>query len=319
MKILLLFVCLGAGLTLQAQKRVIFDSDMGPDYDDVGAITMLHVYADSGLIRVLATVASTRYPGVGGVLSVFNTYFHRPSIPIGVAPLGGLMLRDWQHWTDTLLARYPHSNFDDDAVSVYRRVLALAPDSSVTIITVGFLTNLSHLLSSAPDSLSPLPGLALVRRKVRLLVSMAGRFPSGYEFNVMKDAPASAFVFSHWPTPIIFSGFEIGERVLCGLPLIHSSTIQHSPVKDVFRISIPLAPEDSAGRKSWDETAVLVAVKGVAPFYHLEYGHISIAPDGKDTWTPGPNAEAGPGTQARLVEARPPSEVQALIDRLIMR
>jgi inosine-uridine nucleoside N-ribohydrolase len=295
------------------QTRVIFDSDMGPDYDDVGAITMLHTYADSGLVRILATVASTRYPGVGGVMSVFNTYFHRPSIPIGIAGPGGLLLRDGQHWSDTLLARYPHDSSFGDAVSVYRASLVAQPDSSVTVVTVGFLTNLSRLLSSPPDGVSSLTGLELVRRKVRLLVSMAGRFPSGYEFNVMKDAPASAFVFDHWPTPIVFSGFEVGASILAGIPLIHDPAIQHSPVKDVFRISIPLAPEDSAGRKSWDETAVLVAVKGVAPFFKLEYGHMVVAPDGRDTWTP------GPGTQARIVFVRPPAEVSALINRLILR
>ncbi|HTJ13718.1 MAG TPA: nucleoside hydrolase [Dinghuibacter sp.] len=284
-------------------RRVIFDSDMGPDYDDVGAITLLHAFADSGYVRILATVASTHYPGVSGVLSAFNTYFGRPCIPMGV---GGLLLRDWQHWSDTLLARYPHEVDTTDAVSVYRTVLAKQPDHSVTVITVGFLSNLAGLLQSPG-------GPELVRRKVVRLVSMAGRFPSGYEFNVMKDAAASAYVFDHWPTPIVFSGFEIGEKIKTGLPLVHDDAIRHSPVKDVFRIAIPMAAEDSAGRKSWDETAVLVGVRGYAPYYRLEYGRMTVAPDGRDSWTT--TASSG---QARLVETAPPSEVRALIDRLIM-
>ncbi|MGZ3834783.1 MAG: hypothetical protein ACXVB0_14760, partial [Mucilaginibacter sp.] len=52
--------------------KIIFDSDMGPDYDDVGAITILHALADKGEAKILATVASTKYEGVAGVLSVFN-------------------------------------------------------------------------------------------------------------------------------------------------------------------------------------------------------------------------------------------------------
>ena len=68
--------------SLSAQKTsptpVIFDSNMGPDYDDVGAITMLHAFADSGKIKILATIASTKYDGVAGVLNVMNTYFNRP-------------------------------------------------------------------------------------------------------------------------------------------------------------------------------------------------------------------------------------------------
>jgi inosine-uridine nucleoside N-ribohydrolase len=304
MRLLILLLLLPVGLW--AQKPIIFDSDMGPDYDDVGAITLLHAYADSGYVRILATMASTRYPGVAGVMSVFNTYFGRPSIPIGLPGADGLTLRDWQHWSDTLLAQYPHASASVDAVSLYRRVLSSQADSSVTIVTVGFLTNLADLLKSDSSG--------LVRRKVRLLVCMAGRFPSGYEFNVMKDAGASAYVFSHWPSPIIFSGFEIGEKILVGLPLIHDRAIHGDPVQDVFRISIPLAAEDSLGRKSWDETAVLVAVLGYAPYYRLQYGRITVAADGKDTWEDSDT----PTSQAHLVEAVPPAVVQGVINKGIM-
>ena len=76
------------------QEQIIFDSDMGPDYDDAGAITLLHAFADEGKIKILATVASTRYENVAAVLNVFNTYFHRPEIPIAVPHKNGLLLRD---------------------------------------------------------------------------------------------------------------------------------------------------------------------------------------------------------------------------------
>ena len=141
---------------------------------------------------------------------------------------------------------------------------------------------------------------------------MAGRFPSGSEFNVNQDAAASQNVFSNWPTNILFSGFEIGQKIKVGLPLIHSNAIYNSPVKDVFRICIPMSAEDSAGRMSWDETAVLVAVKGYEPFYHLEYGRIHVAADGSNTWST-------EGKQhAHLVEAVSPEIVRAYINKLIM-
>ena len=89
-------------------KQVIFDTDMGPDYDDVGALTVLHNFADQGKANILATIASTRYEGVAAVLNVFNTYFKRPEIPIAVADSNGLLLKDFQHWTDTVISRYPH-------------------------------------------------------------------------------------------------------------------------------------------------------------------------------------------------------------------
>jgi pyrimidine-specific ribonucleoside hydrolase len=95
------------------------------------------------------------------------------------------------------------------------------------------------------------------------------------------------------------------------LPLVNNPAIQHSPVKDVFRISIPMAKEDSAGRMSWDETAVLVAVKGYEPYYTLKRGTLVVAADGSNTWT------EGNGTHAYLVSKAPVENVQAIINKLI--
>ena len=63
---------------------IILDTDSGPDYDDVGALAVLHALADSGRVRILATVAPNQYPNSGPVLSGLNTYFGRPELPIGV-------------------------------------------------------------------------------------------------------------------------------------------------------------------------------------------------------------------------------------------
>ena len=320
-KILFVILCISFAGCGSEQKSappqpIIFDSDMGPDYDDVGAITMLHAYADSGYINILATVASTRYEGVAAVMNVLNTYFNRQNIPIGIPKQNGLTLRDWQHWTDTLIRNYPHqiktNNEVPDAVEVYRKALASQPDTSVIIVTTGFLTNVANLLRSQPDNYSSLDGVALVKQKVKQLVSMGGRFPEGKEFNLDQDAASSRFVFSNWPTKVLFSGFEIGDKIKVGLPLIHNDQIQSSPVKNVFSICIPMAAEDSAGRKSWDETAVLVAVKGYASFYKLHQGKIVIAEDGSNTWE-----NNGSHSQAYLEEAVSSDVVQSYINDLI--
>jgi pyrimidine-specific ribonucleoside hydrolase len=312
---LLLLGSLPVCLAQNKPVPIIFDSDMGPDYDDVGAIALLHAYADSGQAKILATVASTKYEGVAAVLNVFNTYFNRPDILIGVPKGKALELKDKQHWTDSILRNYPHkikTNSEvPDAVAVYRKVLSTQPDKSVTIVTVGFLTNLSNLLRSSPDEYSNLNGFELVRQKVKQLVCMAGKFPAGSEFNVNQDAAASKYTFTHWPTPVLFSGFEIGWRIHTGLPITRNTTIKNSPVKDVFRISIPLDPQDIAGRMSWDETAVLVAIKGHEPWYTLKRGKITVEDNGNNGWTEG-------SIHFHLVEAQPPAVVEELINKLIM-
>lgn len=319
---LTLFLCLLVQIaSISAQEKqkpipVIFDSDMGPDYDDVGAIAMLHTFADSGYVTILATVASTKYEGVAAVFSVFNTYFKRPGTLIGVPKGKALELKDKQHWTDSILLNYSHqikkNDEVPDAVEVYRKVLASQIDGSVTIITVGFLTNLSMLLQSQPDKHSKLNGKELVKLKVKQLVCMAGRFPSGSEFNVNRDAAASQYVFNNWETPILLSGVEIGFKIKTGLPLINNNSIQNSPVKDVFRISIPLDPQDSAGRMSWDETAVLIAVKGYKPWYNIEKGKMIVADNGSNTWV------KKPAIHSYIIETTPPEVAQDLINKLIM-
>jgi pyrimidine-specific ribonucleoside hydrolase len=296
--------------------NVIFDTDFGPDYDDVGAITLLHCFADSGWIRILATMASSGHKNVAAAINVFNTYFNRPDIPIGVVGGQAVELGDKQHWTDSVISRYPHhirnNREAQDALFLYRKILASQPDHSVTIITVGFLTNLANLLESSGDSCSSLNGFDLVKRKVGSLVSMGGRFPSGREFNLAEDVSASKKVLTDWPTPILFSGFEIGRNIKSGLPLIQNEHIQNSPVKDVFAICIPMALEDSAGRMSWDETAVFTAVKGWRNYYNLETGYCTINSDGINEWHP-----VG-SRQAHLVEKQSPLLISEIINQLLM-
>lgn len=317
---ILFWFCLLVSASSQAQKTkpipVIFDSDMGPDYDDVGAITLLHAFADSGYINILATVASTKYEGVAAVFNVLNTYFNRPGLLIGVPKGKALELKDSQHWTDTLLLKYPHRIKKNaevlSATEVYRKSLASQPDRSVTIITVGFLTNLADLLQSAPDKYSKLSGKELVRKKVKQLVCMAGSFPAGNEWNVRMDARSSEIVFDNWETPILFSGVEIGFTIKTGLPLISNNDIKNSPVKDVYRISIPISLQDSAGRMSWDQTAVLIAVKGYKPWWNIQTGKIKVAEDGSNTW------ENGSFLHSFLTPSQSPAIIRDLINKIMM-
>jgi pyrimidine-specific ribonucleoside hydrolase len=321
LKYLIYFLLVCYATTVSAQKQtkqvnIIFDSDMGPDYDDVGAITILHALADKGEAKILATMASNKYEGIAAVLNIFNIYFKRPDIPIGVPHSNAVNIRDSQRWTDSLIANYPHkikTNADaEDAVKLYRKILVAQPDNSVTIVTIGFLTNISDLLNSASDEYSKLDGKELIRKKVKLLVSMAGKFPEGHEFNLDRDIPASNNVFQNIGIPIIYTGFEIGEKIKTGLPLINNAAIKNSPVKDAFRIAISKSAGDAQGRMSWDETAVLIAIKGYEPFYDLHKGKMNfVAANGKNTWD-----DNGEG-QGYVVEKMEYKQVEDLINLLI--
>jgi inosine-uridine nucleoside N-ribohydrolase len=324
-KLILFFLasvfCLGVA-TAQTMPQhtpvnLILDTDIGPDYDDVGAMAIMHTLADSGQVNILATMASNQSKYIAGVLDVLNTYFKRPNIPVGVVRGRAVNLTAWQKWDSVLVAKYSHdlkTNAQaEDALTLYRKILAKQPDGSVTIVTVGFLTNMADLLLSKPDEYSPMTGKELIKKKVKQLVCMAGGFPKGREFNVDRDPVSSKIVFDNWVTPIIFSGFEIGQAIHTGMPLVKNNKIQNSPVKEAFAISIPKDKQDMKGRMSWDETAVLVAIKGHARYYNLVEGRFVCSDDGSNSW----NAK-GKG-HFYLTEKMPVLEVEKLLNDLMMR
>jgi inosine-uridine nucleoside N-ribohydrolase len=296
--------------------KIIFDTDLGPDYDDVGALAFLHAMADSGKAEILATVASNKHELVAPSIEVINTWFGRAGLPVGAPKTAGVDLGSSQHWADSIVAKYPHTIKSTgeaaDAVDIYRKVLNSQPDKSVTIVTVGFLTNLNNLLKSLPDETCSLNGYDLVSKKVKLLVSMAGKFPEGKEFNIYMDSVSSEYVYKNWPGEIIFSGFEIGWEIRTGLRLIKSE-VKNSPVKDVFRISIPLSEEDKSGRMSWDETAVLIGIYGTEGFFDTVRGKIIINPDGSNSWENNPD-----GKQLYVKQKMPVNEISTFIENRMM-
>lgn len=280
----------------QESIPLIFDTDIGPDYDDVGALAVLHAFADSGYVNILATISSNKMEKTTQVIHLINTYFNRPDIPIGVTKDENGKTTDTWHkglkWSEEILKKYPFdqpkASEAEDAVRIYREILASQTDRTVTIITVGFLTNLKNLLLSPPDEISSLSGKELVSLKVKKLVSMACRFPEGREYNAYADVTSTKYVIEQWPTPILFSGVEIGRYIRTGDHLIAQDG--DNPIKEVYSIAIPQdIPElensryEMGGRASYDQTTVLAAVCG-DKYFNIERGIVFINDDGSNTW-----------------------------------
>lgn len=298
---ILTFIFVGRGIAQEKPVRVIFDADMGPMIDDVAAIAILYALESKGEAKVLATIGSNNYPGAGQVFDVFNTFFGQPNMPIGLPKKGAIVstkdapqLDILGGWTDGLIEIFPtdltSNQLVPEATEVYRSVLSNQPDHSVTIVTVGFLTNLSNLLASGPDKYSSLTGLELVRRKVNRLVSMAGTFtgpvtdPQGEnkEYNLWVDAKASKHVFENWPTEVVFNGFALGNKVKIGKPIVVNESIKNNPVKYAFQNKVG---KFGVGFSGYDAIAVLVAVRGADPYLDLVPGRITVKWDGSNGWT----------------------------------
>jgi len=163
--------------------RLIFDTDMEADVDDVGATALLHALADKGEVEILAMGVSSKGRWSAACLDALNTYYGRPDIPIGVVKGPGVAAGS--KYAKTAANEFPHdlTRADDapDAALLYRKVLAAQPDESVVIVTVGFLTNLNNLLKTKPDRHSKLSGIDLVKHMVKSWVGMGGKYPRGRE------------------------------------------------------------------------------------------------------------------------------------------
>ena len=291
---------------------LIFDTDLESDVDDAGTVAMLHALAAQGEVRLLAMGVSVKHRWSAPCLDALNTFYGHPDIPVGRLVGGGI--DSGSKYAEAIARSYPTDLSPDEApdvTQVYCRALATAADRTVVFVSVGFLTNIQNLLRSAPDAISPLDGRQLVGRKVKLWVCMGGRFPQGREWNVHRDAAAARYAFAKWPTRIVFSGFEIGVDVQTGAGL------KRLPRRHAVRRCYELY-NGLRNRSSWDQTAVLFAVRGRnakrAVLWELSSpGWISVQADGSNTWR-----AAARGRQAYLIRKQPPAVIAAEIERLMM-
>ncbi len=237
-----------------APLSVIMETDIGNDIDDALAMDMLYKYIDAGKINLLAVNINKE----------------------GIYPDGK------PAFARSLTGKYESL---PDAVQLYRKILSRQPDASVTIVSVGFSTNLVRLMDSQPDSLSPLPGMELISKKVRLLVTMAGDFtrPDAKEYNVITDIPAAKKLFSEWPTPLVTSPFDVGSAIRYPATSIENDfgwTTLH-PVVEAYKAYLKM-PYD---RQTWDLTAVLYAVEGASWFTVSPAGKIEVTDEGNTHFT----------------------------------
>ena len=327
-----------------AVPKIIFDTDMVEDYDDVGAMAVLHALADEGKCEILAMASCTRDNSSVAAVEVLNAFYGRPDIPVGCAkelgvvgtPRGDAERKGHQKFVRLAAAypewvKHPNSNDAPDANKVYRKALAAAPDKSVTFVSVGFITNMRRLLETKGDEFSPLDGRALVAKKVVRWYTMACKHPNGLEYNSKWDAASSKIAFENWPTPIVFSDFDLGRHIYSGRTVAEREYAYRNPVKDIFSWSLPSREKVRAGkaeekseegRCSWDEVTVFAAVHAIGRYFNTERGTFRMIGDkGEDEWIPD---EKSASCRLLLAEGRerhnyPGWEIGRLIDELIAR
>ena len=246
-------LCMEAqGAGADQPKKVIYETDMCLDVDDVGGLALLHALADKGEVEILAVTFNEVHPSGAAAIDAINTWYGRGGIPVGIYK-GNLAAPDTSKYLGPVAA-FPHDLTRETApaaLEVYRKVLAEQPDKSVTIISVGFLNNIYDLLKAGPD---------LVRKKVKELVVMGARNNDGFNLSRHDLVAQSEYVIRHWPTPLVISSHGGGVRTGSRL----SGTAAGNPVREAYYQWFDQSYE---GRSSWDQVAVLYGVRGLRNYF----------------------------------------------------
>jgi inosine-uridine nucleoside N-ribohydrolase len=307
---LTVIVALGIALSALAADRppapppvkIIFDTDIGNDVDDALALGLLHVLADRSACDLLAVTITRSDELAGPFVDAVNTFYGRPNLPIGFIrtkpETDTSKFLPLAEARDGDRVRYPHdlqrSSDAPNALRLLRQLLAAQPDGSVVLVQVGYFSNFAALLETPADELSPLTGRELVKQKVKLLSVMAGAFQTiddnnhFTEFNVYKDIPAAQKLARDWPTPMVWSGFEIGIALPYPAASIERDYgyVAHHPLAEAYQLYNPTPHE----RPTWDLTSALYAVQPDRGFFGLSTaGTVTVEGDGFTRFTPQAN------------------------------
>lgn len=173
-------------------------------------------------------------------------------------------------------------------LEMYTRLLeSTTEDHSVTIISLGFLTNLATLLNTSS-------GYEIVQQKVREIIIMGGTYPGpGWEFNFGEFPLATKTVLGNFPpnVQVTFSGFELGADVFSGKGLKQKKQCdddddkedkegeeeKESPIRAAYEWYVGRC---STLRESWDPITTLYGILGLKGVNLLggedlfEYGNV---------------------------------------------
>ena len=313
--VLFALLLLALSPSLRAEKpRILFDTDITGDVDDVLALAMCHNLADRGACELLGVTISKNNPLSASFVDAQNTFHGRPDLPIGVTRDPAAQHRESKYLSLADATRYPQdlsgNDMAHDAVQLIRDLLAAQPDRSVTIISVGIASNLANLLKSPG-------GIELVRRKVRFLSLMAGAFTfcngTNYhlEANVINGIGYMQAVADQWPdeVPIIWSGYEIGEALPFPRIVVQRDFdyLPHHLVKDAYLLHS--GPEHD--RPCWDQSSVLHAVFPDRHFFGLSQpGRVQVLSDGFTRFHPA--RKPGANQRDRFLTLTPDQQARAL-------
>jgi inosine-uridine nucleoside N-ribohydrolase len=305
---LCIFIC--NTLAYATPVKIILDTDMSGDADDVGTLAMLNALYDINECEIIAIAVNRKDKTNASAAAVdaINTWYGRPKIPIGTDKKPPANLQRTSLYTCGLRDGFPNDIGPDDkapdALKIYKEALKSQPDKSVIICSVGSLSNLADLCRDSPE---------LVKAKVIKIVIMGGNFSSikRSECNIQTNPKPAAFVAASCPVDIYWQDFHIGNKVITGAGLKQSP--KENPVRRGYELRyFGKRPSIEGGQPSYDQCAALFAVRGAdQKLWSIgKRGCVTIDAKGYTSWKEDSNGndfivhrKCKPNELAQIIEA----------------
>lgn len=300
---IVIWICLSSHSSSPEQPlKIIFDTDMGSDCDDAGALALLHQYANQNKAQIVGCMySSEKVPYGAGIVEAINIAYGRPDIPVGAShgnivgdPVDKMeaekLAKDTAAFGNTII----HNQDAPEQTRLCRKLLVAQPDRSVTYITVGHTKGLYDLLISKADDLSPLNGRELIQKKVSRWVALGALGAYNDQLEHRKDwnfffngtATYTKYLVEHFPAPVYY--ISAGSDVMTGKGLKQkpSGHIVRTVYRDWLWNYEKKTLDDQ--RPSWDLAAVYFAVEGLGPFLVNEgAGKLVFDEEKGCRWKPG--------------------------------
>ncbi|MCI5129905.1 MAG: hypothetical protein D3907_15805 [Candidatus Electrothrix sp. AUS3] len=141
---------------------------------------------------------------------------------------------------------------------------------------------------------------------------MGGEYPSGREWNFYQDSASTSYVIAHWPTSVVFTGFESGKNVLTGAGL--REVASPNPVQRSYALYNGLTD-----RSSWDQVAVYYAVMTAngrqTELWSKNSGKNTVRSNGSNYWLNKPDKTVD---HAYLVQHSDTEKIADLLEQLML-
>jgi inosine-uridine nucleoside N-ribohydrolase len=263
--------------------KVIIDTDLDSDVDDVGALSMLLNLHKAGSIDLIGVIVTSDDPFAPVCASSINTFYGFPEIPIGFIK-DQSALTNFSRYTRQIASEFPSGlkkwQDAEDGTALYRKLLDQSPDGSVIIVTIGHLTSLQRLLQSQTDPISQSSGQKLVQEKVKNWICMGGQFPKGKEANFYRPDPQSTvYCVENWQREVVFCGWEAGNKIITGGSSLKEKLKSDHPVYRAYELY-----NNFAGRPSWEQIAVLLLTHQSKNMFSYISGNCIVSQDGSNGW-----------------------------------